>query len=286
MENRLLSAASLNSVYALSDRGHTPSIPRVPKAHSSASTPAPFSTNRRALIPTLLNKGAPWLDTAVVCAVAYLAIILSGQAFLKATILQLLPHVLLTISALWSLRLARAYRVDFSVSAWVGVRRVAMTSGLALVAMASALFLFKALVPPMLIFGIAATMWAALISAHISTSAFRLWLLRTGRFSENVILIGATENARKLVDQNIETRELNIVGVFDDRMSRATEFLPDVPFLGCIDDMMKWELLPDMARIVVTVSSDARDRVRQLINRLRILPQQVVLLLEDRKSVV
>lgn len=280
MENRLLSSTAGKSAHSVSDRDHMPSIPRVPKAHSSASTPAPFSTNRRALIPTLLNKGAPWLDTAVVCAVAYLAFILSGQAFLTATIIELFPHVMLTIAALWSLRLARAYRVDFSVSAWVGVRRVAMTAGLSLGAMAIALYVLKALAPPAYIFGIAITMWIALISAHISTSAFRLWLLRTGRFSENVILIGATENARKLVDQNIETRELNIVGVFDDRMSRVTEFLPDVPLLGCIDDMMNWEHLPDMDRIVVTVSSDARDRVRQLINRLRILPQQVVLLLD------
>lgn len=280
MENRLLSADSSKPTSPPPDRDKVLSMPRAVNDIHTNSAAAPFSTNRRALIPTLLNKGAPWLDAVAVCSVAYLAFILSGQTFLQATILQLFPHVALTIAALWSLHLARAYRVDFSVSAWVGVRRTATASGLALGAMAVALYALKTLAPPLHIFATAAVMWAALIMAHITTSAFRLWLLRTGRFSENVILIGATANARKLVDQNAETRELNIVGVFDDRMSRATEFLPDVPLLGCIDDMMNWEHLPDMDRIVVTVSSDARDRVRQLINRLRILPQQVVLLLD------
>ncbi|MEQ9315342.1 MAG: exopolysaccharide biosynthesis polyprenyl glycosylphosphotransferase, partial [Henriciella sp.] len=87
-------------------------------------------------------------------------------------------------------------------------------------------------------------------------------------------------NARRLLERNDQTRELNVVGVFDDRLSRAPEMMGSVPVLGRVEDLMNWDRLPDIDRIIVTVTSDARTRVRGLIDRLRVLPQRVVLLLD------
>ncbi|MEM9738981.1 MAG: exopolysaccharide biosynthesis polyprenyl glycosylphosphotransferase, partial [Pseudomonadota bacterium] len=53
-----------------------------------------------------------------------------------------------------------------------------------------------------------------------------------------------------------------------------------IPVLGSLEDLMNWEHLPEMDRIVVTVTTDAKDRVRNLLDRLRVLPQRVVLLLD------
>lgn len=105
-------------------------------------------------------------------------------------------------------------------------------------------------------------------------------LRRRGLFSETAILVGATDNARRLIAGNARSRELDIVGVFDDRTSRAPSDIEGVPVIGAIDDLLGWDQLPHIDRIIVSVTSDARGRVRGLIERLRILPQRVVLLLD------
>ena len=50
--------------------------------------------------------------------------------------------------------------------------------------------------------------------------------------------------------------------------------------IGRIDDLLNWDQLPHVDRIIVSVTTDARERVRGLIDRLRFLPQRVVLLLD------
>jgi exopolysaccharide biosynthesis polyprenyl glycosylphosphotransferase len=50
--------------------------------------------------------------------------------------------------------------------------------------------------------------------------------------------------------------------------------------IGRIDDLLNWDQLPHVDRIIVSVTTDARERVRGLIDHLRFLPQRVVLLLD------
>lgn len=104
---------------------------------------------------------------------------------------------------------------------------------------------------------------------------------RKGHLSDNVVIVGATQAAARIVSRNVQERELNIVGYFDDRTGRtAATLMGDTPFLGGVDDLLAWEGLPDVDRIVVTVTSTAQARVRELIDRIRNLPQEIILVLD------
>src|SRR3990167_7078049 len=120
---------------------------------------------------------------------------------------------------------------------------------------------------------------ACTIILAVSAIAFEV-LRQRGLFCETAVLVGATDNARRLIADNTQSCELDIVGIFDDRLSRTPSKIEGVPVLGRIDDLLAWNDLPHIDHIIVSVTSDARDRVRGLIERLRILPQRVVLLLD------
>ncbi len=105
--------------------------------------------------------------------------------------------------------------------------------------------------------------------------------MRKGHLSDNVVIVGATHAAARIVSRNVQERELNIVGYFDDRAGRsAATLMGDTPFLGGVDDLLAWDGLPDIDRIVVTVTSTAQARVRELIDRIRNLPQEIILVLD------
>lgn len=105
-------------------------------------------------------------------------------------------------------------------------------------------------------------------------------MARQGRFAETAIVVGATDNAKRLIERGSENPDLRIVGVFDDRLSRAPQSIAGVPVLGRVDDLLRWPLLPQVDTIIITVTSTAQQRVKELIAALRVLPQKVVLLLD------
>jgi Undecaprenyl-phosphate glucose phosphotransferase len=121
---------------------------------------------------------------------------------------------------------------------------------------------------------------AALLAMHAAYGAIARILTRAGVFALNVVLVGATANARQLLARNAASRDLNVLAVFDDRLSRAPADIAGVPVLGDLDALLAWPALPAVDRIIVTVSTQARDRVRTLIERLRVAPNNVVLLLD------
>jgi exopolysaccharide biosynthesis polyprenyl glycosylphosphotransferase len=54
----------------------------------------------------------------------------------------------------------------------------------------------------------------------------------------------------------------------------------DTPHLGAVEDILNWHGLPEIDRIVVTVTSTAQARVRELIDRIRNLPHEIILVLD------
>ena len=112
------------------------------------------------------------------------------------------------------------------------------------------------------------------------------WLLvrqwrRNGRLTPNVVIVGATPAAERLIGRALASRELNVLGVFDDRLDRAPPALRGVPVLGDTRALVDHRIMPFVDRIVVAVPAGARERVRQVIAALRPLPNEITLLLED-----
>ncbi|MGZ8370030.1 MAG: exopolysaccharide biosynthesis polyprenyl glycosylphosphotransferase [Caulobacteraceae bacterium] len=101
-----------------------------------------------------------------------------------------------------------------------------------------------------------------------------------GKLTPNVVVVGATKNAERLIQTLLETREANVLGVFDDRLDRAPDALCGVPVLGTTSALLGHRITPFVDRVIITVPAAAQGRVTQIIERLRVLPNDVSLFLE------
>ena len=103
---------------------------------------------------------------------------------------------------------------------------------------------------------------------------------KAGRLTPNIVVVGATENAARLIESALATREVNVIGVFDDRADRVGPVVHGVPVLGDTTALLEHRLLPYVDRIVITVTATAQARVGVLIQRLRVLPNTVTLFVD------
>ena len=102
-----------------------------------------------------------------------------------------------------------------------------------------------------------------------------------GRLTPNLVIVGATGPAERLISAILETREANVLGVFDDRIAESPAELHGVPLLGGTNELLAHRIMPYVDRIVMTVPSGARDRVHHLLERLVVLPNEITLLLDQ-----
>jgi len=268
-----------NSPDLLQSQQSAPQI-GVAERHDPSTQDAKFGARRAPVSTGILRWFMRAADIAIVLLITYAAMTYYGTPLFEARLGEAMPFLLIPVVAIWGVTSAGAYKLNFSRPAIDHMLRVGNASGFALMALGIVNYLilgwpygYMPVITSMIV-------WTALIAFHAHYVFILKHLLRAGRLSENVVLVGATPNAQRLVERNADTREVNIVGVFDDRLSRAPKSLSGVPLLGRIDDLMNWERLPEIDRIVVTVTPEAKHRVRHLVDRLRVLPQRIVLLLD------
>ena len=103
---------------------------------------------------------------------------------------------------------------------------------------------------------------------------------RSGRLIPNIVVVGATQNAERLIARAMERRDVAVLGVFDDRKGRMAEALHGVPFLGDTSDLVGHRIMPYVDQVVITVSSTAQARVRTLVDKLRVLPNDITLFVD------
>jgi Undecaprenyl-phosphate glucose phosphotransferase len=105
-------------------------------------------------------------------------------------------------------------------------------------------------------------------------------LRRSGRLTPNVVVVGATANAERLIANALASREVAVLGVFDDRKGRSPAGVKGVPLLGDTDTLIGHRIMPYVDRVVITVTSMAQARVRGLVERLRVLPNEITLFVD------
>lgn len=102
-----------------------------------------------------------------------------------------------------------------------------------------------------------------------------------GALSPTIVMLGATESARRIIEENAKTKELNILGIFDDRIARAPHNIHGVPVVGTVEDLHNWDALPYVSRIVVTLPSMASKRKQDFVNRVRLLPNRIAFVVDE-----
>lgn len=219
------------------------------------------------------------IDAAVVLiAAAITTHLLAVDGLMQLTLGQFLPLALSAGLLLWGLRSLNVY--GFASGEGLGRRFLRICAALSLAGLPLAMLdLFRPLGAPMPVWFIVSA--AALMLLHaLWWSIVGKWR-REGKLTPNIVIVGATEAAKMLIETALATREVAVLGVFDDRHARAPRDLAGVPVLGDTADLLSHKMLPYVDRIVIAVDPSAQPRIRQLIDRLRVLPNDVSLVIDQ-----
>ena len=127
--------------------------------------------------------------------------------------------------------------------------------------------------------GLGATATLFILHGLYHTQIKRLHL--RGALAPTIVMLGATESARRLIEENAKTRELNILAIFDERLARAPHNIHGVPVIGKIDDLLKWDKLPYVSRIVVTLPGMAESRKQAFLEQVKLLPNRIAFVIDE-----
>ncbi|MBU4138295.1 MAG: UDP-phosphate glucose phosphotransferase, partial [Alphaproteobacteria bacterium] len=114
----------------------------------------------------------------------------------------------------------------------------------------------------------ASLVWAGLVlivlnALHIGWSDMVGRWRKSGALTPNIVLVGATRHAESLIREALKRRDLNVLGIFDDRMARSPRAIEGVPVLGTAADLLTHKMTPYVDRIVLAIDPRAEARVRE-----------------------
>ena len=242
--------------------------------------PDMLSPVRSRLTGAMLRQSFQVLDGAVL-----LSVLAVTPALAHTSLLALWPCLVGAAAALCVLPTLGAYGYGAHEGLARTVGRVALAVGIAAI---PTLGLGRMASPAAWLSALAWTGSALLALVAVHAGALlkvRRWR-REGRLTPNILVVGATENATRLIEAALATREVAVLGVFDDRSDRISPTVHGVPVLGDTAALVRHRILPFVDRIVLTVNAAGPARTAELIERLRVLPNELCLFLdaEDPKS--
>jgi lipopolysaccharide/colanic/teichoic acid biosynthesis glycosyltransferase len=123
---------------------------------------------------------------------------------------------------------------------------------------------------------------AAMLLAGVH-AALAVWIRaahKKGVFSETIVIVGATEAAERFLKRTTKNGDARIIAIADDRLARAPRALGETLVGGDVEALLAWEGLPHVDRFVIAVTPKAEARVRDIIARLKTLPNRVDLLID------
>ncbi|ANF55847.1 UDP-phosphate glucose phosphotransferase [Brevundimonas naejangsanensis] len=225
-------------------------------------------------------RGVDIVASSFLCVVAIERLAPGG--LMQVGLFQALPILLGALVTLGLMRSLGLYRFDSSRAParhLAGVAVVAALGG----AIACALGLVLPGETPVAEYG-----WWAIASTVVVTGLHTIWRMLVaqwrsrGDLTPNVVVVGATRHAESLIREALDRRDLNILGVFDDRLARTPDALAGVPVLGGADALLDHRLTPYIDRVILAIDPKAEARVRALTRRLEVLPIPLTLLVDPK----
>jgi Undecaprenyl-phosphate glucose phosphotransferase len=193
----------------------------------------------------------------------------------------LTPFIVGSVALLWGLSTIHAYAFAQREALGQHLVKVAAGFGMAALGLEFLMLGFRPTVAqgPFAIWFVAS--FATLYGMHTFWWAMvRRWRAK-GRLTPNIVVVGANQNAERLVDAALKSGETAVLGVFDDRVGRTVRDIAGVPVLGDTQALLSHRMMPYVDRVVIAVPQNAQARVRQLIEQLAVLPNQVMLFIDQ-----
>jgi exopolysaccharide biosynthesis polyprenyl glycosylphosphotransferase len=102
-------------------------------------------------------------------------------------------------------------------------------------------------------------------------------LARTGKLGRRILIYGATDQARKLIEriERLEEPWNYIIGIFDDRVSRVGPSVGRYPVMGRLDDLIAWGRENTLDEVLVALPWSAETRLLEVTRLLAVLPANV-----------
>ncbi len=204
----------------------------------------------------------------------------SPQGWINASLAQVTPYAAGALVLAWLLGGVGLYRFPRHGRLWTRMVRLSAAFGLAGVILTAGIWLVGG-GPPSMELGLwfAMALVGLVVLQAIWWGMVRRW--RTaGLLTPNIVIVGANEAAEKLIAAALASREVNVVGVFDDRLGRAPSKIQGVPVLGDLDALIGHRIMPYVDQVVIAVTSSAKGRVRMITERLSVLPNDICLVVD------
>ena len=107
---------------------------------------------------------------------------------------------------------------------------------------------------------------------------FRRWI-RSGRFLQYSVILGANENGLRLAEFLQQRRDVRsgLLGFIDDRINRLPPTLAGLPLLGDSAQLEKMVRSEQVSQVLIALPWSAESRIGQIVRDLRRLPVNVLL---------
>jgi Undecaprenyl-phosphate glucose phosphotransferase len=124
-----------------------------------------------------------------------------------------------------------------------------------------------------------ALLWivSSLASLLLARALLRVLILRwtrQGYLARNIVVVGAGEPGAQLIARLLQSRDegVRICGVFDDRKTRVPASVEGFEVLGTTEDLFEFVRRVPVDEIIVALPLNAEARLRQLFDKLKLLP--------------
>jgi len=207
------------------------------------------------------------------------------QDWLNASLIEVAPYAVGALLMVWLLSAVGLYRFPGHGRLWTRLVRLAGAFLIGGAALACAERLMTGAWP-----GAAQQLWFGLAFASLGLLHVIWWALvarwrSDGLLTPNIVIVGATSAAERLIGAALKSREVNVVGVFDDRLGRVPDRVAGVPVLGDLDALIGHRIMPYVDQVVIAVTAASRARTRLISDRLSVLPNQISLVVDlDNES--
>lgn len=118
---------------------------------------------------------------------------------------------------------------------------------------------------------------AVLLSFRALVAQFIRSLARNGRLGRRILIYGATDQAKKLIEriEHLEEPWNYIIGVFDDRVGRVGTNFGRYRVMGKLEDLIAWGRENALDEVLVALPWSAQSRILEVTRLLAVLPANV-----------